>query len=92
MGKLGYKPLQSDSSIYSISSGIKGITIITYVNDFLIIRPDIVRIQELKKKLGQIFSMKDIGPYTSFLGIRIIRDRKERTIHIVQDQYINKVV
>jgi hypothetical protein len=36
--------------------------------------------------------MKDLGLCSYFLGVRIIRNRKERTIHLVQDNYICKVV
>jgi hypothetical protein len=36
--------------------------------------------------------MKDLGPCRSFLGVRIVRNRKEHTIHLAQDQYIGKVV
>jgi hypothetical protein len=36
--------------------------------------------------------MKDLGLCSYFLGVQIIRNHKERTIHLVQDNYIRKVV
>ena len=36
--------------------------------------------------------MKDKGPYVWFYSIRVVRDRPNRKIHLVQDVYINKVL
>jgi hypothetical protein len=90
--KLGYKPLPSDHCLYAIDIGIRGIIIITHVDDFLLIGPCIKAINELKLALAKVFSMKDLGPCNSFLGVRLIRDRPNRTIHLVQDQYAEKVL
>ena len=37
----------------------------------------------LKKSLMSVFQMKGLGPAEYFLGIRIIRDRVNRTISLV---------
>ncbi len=83
LGKLGYKPLQADQCIYTADAGIGGIVVVTYVDDFLLIGPDIKAINKLKLELSRVFSMKDLGPCTTFLGLRLIRDRKQRKIHLV---------
>jgi hypothetical protein len=36
--------------------------------------------------------MKDLSLCSYFLGVQIIRNHKECTIHLVQDNYIRKVV
>ena len=36
--------------------------------------------------------MKDKGPCVWFYSIRVVRDRPNRKIHLVQDVYINKVL
>ena len=36
--------------------------------------------------------MEDLGPVQQYCGTRVIRDRAIRSIHLVQDQYIEKVL
>jgi hypothetical protein len=84
--------MENDRSIYIIELGIGGIIIITYIDNFLLIGPRINEINILKEKLSSIFSMKDLGPCETFLGIHLIRDRKNHLIHLVQDHYTDKVL
>jgi hypothetical protein len=58
----------------------------------LIIGKDIAKVKILKKKLMKIFDMEDLGPAKYFVGVRITRDRKEGTITLCQDAYIDKVL
>jgi hypothetical protein len=46
--KLGYKPIEVDHCIYTTNAGLQGIIIITYVDDFLLISPNIQEIKALK--------------------------------------------
>jgi hypothetical protein len=55
LAKLGFYLLTSNNCIYSTKEGLRGIIILTYVDDFLLIRPDISKIQKLKVQLGNIF-------------------------------------
>src|SRR5205085_2041900 len=88
--KLGFKSLESDHCIYTTTDGYKGIIIATYVDDFLITGPKMSEIKRLKQKLNQAFDMKDLGEASHFLGVRIVRKRKERTLQLVQDNYNRK--
>jgi hypothetical protein len=90
--KLGYKPMEADHCIYTTNAGLQGIIIITYVDDFLLIGPNIQEIKALKAQLSKVFSMKDLGPCSMFLGVQLIRDRKNRTIHLTQERYAEKVL
>jgi transposase InsO family protein len=90
LGTAGYYPLHTDHCVYH--SKDSGIILITYVDDFLLVGPDKTKIQLLKDFLNSRFNMKDLGACSHFLGIRITRDRKERTIHLTQDTYILKVL
>jgi hypothetical protein len=58
----------------------------------LIISKDIAKVKILKKKLIKIFDMEDLGPAKYFVGVQITRDRKEGTITLCQDTYIDKVL
>jgi hypothetical protein len=46
--KLGYKPMEADHCIYTMNAGLQGIIIITYINNFLLIGPNIQEIKALK--------------------------------------------
>ncbi|KAI0991511.1 hypothetical protein K3495_g16676, partial [Podosphaera aphanis] len=44
-----------------------------------------------KKALFEVYTIKDIGELKWFLGLRILRDRSERKLWLVQDAYIEKI-
>ncbi|KAF7577972.1 Dimer-Tnp-hAT domain containing protein [Pyrenophora tritici-repentis] len=47
--------------------------------------------REFEKKLEEHYGLKCLGELKWFLGIRVVRDINARTIHLVQDAYIDKV-
>jgi hypothetical protein len=51
-----------------------------------------LRSRPLKKNLMKIFDIEDLGPAKYFVRARITRDRKEGTITLCQDLYIDKVL
>jgi hypothetical protein len=65
-----------------------------YVDDFLFIAPrhQQKEIQSLKTLLNEKYGIKDLGPATSFLNIRITRDTNSRTTMIDQRPYIDKLI
>ena len=68
------------------------ILIITYVDDMLIIGPDIAEVKVLKTKLANRYDMEDLGEAAYFLGVRITRNRAEGTITLCQDAYVTKIL
>lgn len=44
-----------------------------------------------KKAISIRFAMEDLGDYSLFLGMRLIRDRKAKTITLLQDKYIKDI-
>jgi hypothetical protein len=50
------------------------------------------RISQVKKELMHAFQMEDMGAATYFLGVRIVRNRAERSITLIQDAYIEKIL
>jgi len=60
-----------------------GIIIATYVDDFLIFGPRKDQINNLKAKLYKALKIEDLGPCQQFLGIKVIRNRQEGTVHLV---------
>ena len=49
-------------------------------------------IKGLKHQLAHAFSMKDLGAAKHILGMKICRDRKNRTLTLSQVDYIAKVL
>jgi hypothetical protein len=100
LAKLGFNPLFADQSVYFNPK--TGCFIITYVDDFLLIGPQGEAIKRLKVELSNVFDMKDLGPCTYFLGIRVSRslfgpnngpgNSNSSRITLCQDAYIHKVL
>ena len=62
---------------------MQGIVIVVYIDNFLLIRKFLADINKLKDQLKGEFDTKDLGLCSYFLGVRIIRNRKERTTFLV---------
>ena len=62
------------------------------MDNMLITRPNPDQITQIKEALKSQFEIDDIGPATYFVGMRIIRNRAKRSITLIQDAYINKIL
>ena len=58
------------------------VIIAVYVDDLLLFSPNRTDIDLIKTKLSARFNMSDLGPCYFYLGIEIIRNRKERIIYL----------
>ena len=76
--KLGFQQLHSDAGVHVLRQreGDYEIILILYVDDLLIMGNSQPMIHSIKKQLVAAYQMKDLGAATSYLGIRITRDRK----------------
>ncbi|KAK2067440.1 hypothetical protein P8C59_001180 [Phyllachora maydis] len=66
--------------------------IVTYIDDYLFIGPNIGYITDLKKWLNKVYAIEDLEPAAYFLGVQIIRDRPNRRLWLNQSQYIEEAV
>ncbi|PSS18574.1 hypothetical protein M430DRAFT_101958, partial [Amorphotheca resinae ATCC 22711] len=66
--------------------------VITYIDDFLLVSLKEKELTNLKVVLQSAFKIKDLGPYYYFIGVRIVRNRANRIISLIQDAYVNKVL
>ena len=66
--------------------------LILYVNNLLLLGEDLSKIKDIKCQLGKLYQMKDLGPASSYLGIRITRDRNTQAIWIDQQVYIENTL
>ena len=77
-----YKKCDDGSMVY----------LLIYVDDMLIAAKNMKEIQVIKDQLNTDFDMKDLGAAKKILGMEIVRDRKARTLHLSQKNYIEKVL
>ena len=77
---------------YIIDKGEPKIILILYVDDLLFLGKDQSGIADVKHQLGDLYHMKDLGPTSSYLRIRITRGCKSRSIWIDQQVYIDNTI
>ena len=89
----GYTRTEADPCVYvqRYPDG-KFIILLLYVDDMLIIGPDVDMISRLKSNLAKTFDMKDLGSARRILGMEIIRDRKSCKLCLSQEKYIERVL
>ncbi|CAN1245512.1 Retrovirus-related Pol polyprotein from transposon TNT 1-94 [Linum grandiflorum] len=93
MGEQGYNKTTSDHCVFVKKFEEDDfIILLLYVDDMLIVGRNISRINNLKKELSKSFAMKDLGPASQILGMKIARDRVAKKIWLSQEKYIEKVL
>ena len=89
---MGFDQLTADTSVY-VYRRQGGITILmVYVDDITVMGNDAAHIILVKQELAKRFDLTDLGELTYFLGIRVTRDRKNRTLELDQSKYIRDVL
>ena len=66
--------------------------LILYVNNLLLLGEDLSKINDVKRQLGKLYQMKDLGPASSNLWIQITRNQNTHTIWIDQQAYIENAL
>ncbi len=93
---LGYESCKhSDASLFRRKSKTgRFIFIATFVDDMphIFHRADKDEVEQDKQQLLARFKIKDLGPASLILGMRITRDRAARTIKLDQEQYITRIL
>jgi hypothetical protein len=78
--------------IYTRGSGDKFAIVVIYVDDTLIIAPKLETVKQIKEEIGKRWKMEDGGDVSHFLGIKISRDRKARTMDLEQTSYVKQLL
>lgn len=90
---LGLTRLHADHGIFATKDGLKGPIVSSFVDDLNIMAPKGTGlITRVKDKLKAAFNMVDMGPISYYLGLKIERNREERTLKLSQPAYIDKIV
>ncbi len=91
--RAGLTRLLYDYSVFIRNPGTdKVVIVVVYVDDFLLFGPDMKEIESVKWWLAAHYKMKDLGPCSQFLGIKIERDDKLRTISLSQKACIDRAL
>ncbi len=67
LSELGFKPLVSDFTIFYNPDN--GIFIVMFVDDYLLIGPNISEINVVKRKIAKEYIIKDRSPVIYFLKV-----------------------
>ena len=93
MGEHGYAETDSYHCVFvKVFCKDDFIILLQYIDDILIVDKNMDTIKELKVQLSDSFAKKDIGQVKQILGMKIVRDRGEKLIHLSRDKYIEKVL
>jgi hypothetical protein len=84
---IGFTQSYSDASIYVYVKGEVRIILPVFVDDMTFASKSASAIDQIIADLSQHFKLRDLGPTTQLLGIKIDRDRFKHSITISQRQY-----
>jgi len=90
LGKLGFKRITADYCIYVYRKGKEICFLAVYVDDMGMLASDLHFMEELKKLIGEVFKIKDLGPIKQLLGVAIDYDQKTGHLELSQSRYIQQ--
>jgi len=85
----GYERLNKDHSVFVHDNGT---VVAVYVDDILMLAPHKSGISLLKQQLDKRFRMKHLGDISWYLGMKVVRDRPNRTIYINQASFTKQLL
>ncbi len=87
---LGFQPLYSDPSVFT--SLEQPIIIGLYVDDMVVLGPELQAVQRVVQGIQALWEIKDLGDIQHVLGLTVLRDRARRSLEISQRQYIEAAI
>ena len=86
---IGWKRHQTEECLFR-----RGKTefLLVYVDDILVICPDVITVERIKTELSDLFPIKDLGEIREYLGIEVTRNRAEKTFRFRQPGSIDAVI
>lgn len=68
-----------------------GVIIVIYVDNLLVIAKLLSSIFDIAELINAAFLIRALGELYYYLGMRVIRNRQQRQLIVVQDAYIDKI-
>ena len=88
----GFEKSPDEPCVYKRIQAQKVVFLVLYVDDILLIGNDKQVLSGVKGWLHKQFDMKDLGEANYILGIKLIRDRKNKLLALSQASYIDKIL
>lgn len=92
MSENTYKRCHEDHCCYFKQFNNFFIILLLYVDDMLVTRSNMEKINSLKRELSKEFEMKDLGMAKQILEMQISWDRETQTLKLFQFEYVEKVL
>ena len=86
--KLGFSRMKSDASVYVYSRAGVRIIIPIFVDDITLAGKSLSDIKQVIQELSQHFKLRDLGPTSYLLGLKVTRNRSAHSLSVSQHQYI----
>ncbi|CAI7822430.1 unnamed protein product [Closterium sp. NIES-53] len=93
LAALGFAPSTADLSLFlRTDTTLPPFYVLVYVDDLVCATADTKALAHVKSELQKRHTCTDLGELTSYLGLRITRDRAQRTITLTQSHMVQQVL
>ncbi|CAI7774904.1 unnamed protein product [Closterium sp. NIES-54] len=93
LAALGFAPSTADLSLFLCTDAtLPPFYVLVYVDDLVFATADTDALAHVKSELQKRHTCTDLGEHTSYLGLRITRDRAQRTITLTQSHMVQQVL
>ncbi|CAI7738328.1 unnamed protein product, partial [Closterium sp. NIES-54] len=93
LAALGFAPSTADPSLFRrTDTTLPPFYVLVYVDDLVFATADTGAFAHVKSELQKRHTCTDLGELTSYLGLRITRDRAQRTITLTQSHMVQQVL
>ncbi|CAI7790663.1 unnamed protein product [Closterium sp. NIES-54] len=93
LAALGFAPSTSDPSLFlRTDTTLPPFYVLMYVDDLVFATADTEALAHVKSELQKRHTCTDLGELTIYLGLRITRDRAQRTITLTQSHMVQQVL
>ncbi|CAI7857343.1 unnamed protein product [Closterium sp. NIES-53] len=90
---LGFAPSTVDPSLFlRTDTTLPPFYVLVYVDDLVFATADTEALAHVKSELQKRHTCTDLGELTSYLGLRITRDRAQRIITLIQSHMVQQVL
>ncbi|CAI7901251.1 unnamed protein product [Closterium sp. NIES-54] len=93
LAALGFTPSTADSSLFlHTDTTLPPFYVLVYIDDLVFTTADTEALAHVKSEPQKRHTCTDLGEFTSYLGLRITRDRAQHTITLTQSHMVQQVL
>ncbi|CAI7890444.1 unnamed protein product [Closterium sp. NIES-53] len=93
LSALGFAPSNAEPPLFlRTDTTLPPFYVLVYVDDLVFATADTEALAHVKSELQSRHTCTDVGELTSYLGLRITRDRAQRTITLTQSHMVQQVL